>query len=174
MVDTLNAFGEAPRPCLVPQRWLSLLVRPHRCQRPMSVAIWQTAFGFLLQIFVGWTTRVRDPETMTGLWRALYPVAMNLLPLKVPAMCSGLGSYVYRMKPISDKFSAFTYEEALLRGDGTCIFLGAILGVLVDVLFLPEFNGPITAFEASLGPVVLAFVAGLSVNAFCCAFERFV
>jgi len=108
---------------------------------------------------------------VTDVGQALYFGGVDLLPLIVPAVSGGMGSRVVLTKLISDKLSAFTYEETLLRGDGTRIFLGAILGVLVDMLFSPEFTGQIAAGGASFGPVVLVFAAGLSVNGFYSAFE---
>ena len=78
------------------------------------------------------------------------------------------------MKLLSDKLSAFTYEEARLRGDGTRIFLGAILGVVVVMLFFPTFSEQMTMGELTFGPVATAFVAGFAVKSVYSAFERLV
>ena len=78
------------------------------------------------------------------------------------------------MKLLSDRLSAFSYDEARLRGDGTRIFLGAVLGVVIVMVLFPTFGERMTMGELTFGPVATAFVAGLGVNAVYSTFERMV
>ena len=64
-----------------------------------------------------------------------------------------------------------SFEEARLKGDGTRVFLGAMLGVIVVVLFFPDFGAEIQVGEVSFGPATAAFLAGLGVKPVYGAFE---
>ena len=76
------------------------------------------------------------------------------------------------MKRLSDRLFEMAYEEARVKGDGTRIFLGSMLGVVIVVLFFPEFGGQIEAGDVKFGPATAAFVAGLGVKPIYGAFEE--
>ena len=81
-----------------------------------------------------------------------------------PAIWGGIGACVFLMKRLSDKLFEMAYEESRLRGDVTRIVLGAMLGVVVVVLFFPDFGEQIQLGDAGIAPVTAAFVAGLGVK----------
>lgn len=174
VLDTWGVHNQKSQKWWNIHRWLFLLFNPKRYQRSFTVAIWLSVFAFLLQIFTGWAGRIGDPDTLSVASRLLYYVVDDMLPLLVPAVCGGIGSCVFLMKLLSDKLSAFAYEEARLKGDGTRIFLGAILGVVVVLLFFPTFSEKVVLGEATFGPVAAAFVAGFGVKPIYSAFERVV
>ena len=64
------------------------------------------------------------------------------------------------------------YEEARVKGDGTRIFLGSMLGVVIVVLFFRDFGTQIQDGAVSFGPATAAFVAGLGVKPVYGAFEE--
>ena len=74
-------------------------------------------------------------------------------------------------KRISDKLFEMAYEEARMRGDLTRVFLGAMLGVVVVVLFFPSFGEQVLFGESGWAPGMAAFIAGLGVKPVYAAFE---
>ena len=104
-------------------------VSPRRCERPLTIAIWLSALAFVLQVFIGWAGRVGEAAALGGTGDLLYHAAIDLLPLLVPAVCGAIGSCVFLMKLLSDKLSAFTYEErdseATARGSFSAPFWGS-------------------------------------------------
>ena len=58
-----------------------------------------------------------------------------------------------------------------MRGDLTRVFLGAMLGVVVVVLFFPSFGEEALLGESGWAPGMAAFIAGLGVKPVYAAFE---
>ena len=148
-----------------------LLVRPKRHQRSLTTALWLLFLAFFLQISAGWASRISDPILLSDNCRFLYYLIHDSLPLLLPAVWGSIGSCVFLMKRITDKLFVYAYEEAKLRGNGTRILLGAILGILVVQLFFPNIEENLFLGEIRLGPMTIAFVAGLGVKPVYTAFE---
>ena len=171
--SVLDTWGERDQPAgrwWNLRRWLLVLFAPKRHQRPLTVAIWLSAWAILLQYLTGWAERINEPGALEGMRLVLYHVIGDLAPLLIPAVWGGIGACVFLMKRISDKL-AFAYEEARLRGEGTRIFLGAIFGVLVVQVFFPAYGDNVIVGDINLGPMAAAFVAGLGVKPIYAAFE---
>lgn len=143
-----------------------------RFLRPFAMAAALAVAGLMLQVFVTWTKW--DPAAREGDVPVPDVVADDLLALVVPAVCGGFGSSVYLIKVLSDKLAAFAYEEARLTGDGTRVFLGAALGVVVAMMFFPESHGRFEVADITIGPVVASFLAGFGVEPVFAVFERVV
>ena len=106
---------------------------------------------------------------ITGTSQALVELHKTLIAAKVlllPLVWGALGTCTFLMKRISDKLSAFAFEEARARGMGTRVFLGAILGLIVVELLAKELGG--------FPKYLIAFMAGLGVKPVYAAIEGLV
>lgn len=142
-----------------------------RRKRPLRFAACLAASALFLQWLVAWAGRVSDPKALEWYLVPGYGLATDLAPLLIPAAWGGMGACIFLMKKLSDKLGDFAFEEIRLKGDGTRIFLGAILGVAVVQIFFPSYSANLQVGEISFGPTTTAFVAGLGVKPIYAAFE---
>ena len=139
--------------------------------RPMVIGVFLFLFELVLEVLMDWTGRVSDPSTLSAFRAVVYALVGTLSTFLVPAVWGGLGACVFLAKRISDKLFEMAYEEARMRGDLTRIFLGAMLGVVVVVLFFPNFTEQLRLGESDWAPGMAAFIAGLGVKPVYAAFE---
>lgn len=139
--------------------------------RPMVIGILLFVFALIFEILIQWRGGVSDPSKLVGISAFAYPVIGTLSTFLVPAFWGGIGACVFLTKRISDKLFNMAYEQARVRGDGTRIFLGAMLGVVIVVLFFPDFSDRITLGQVNLAPATAAFIAGLGVKPIYAGFE---
>ena len=139
--------------------------------RPMVIGILLFVFALIFEILIHWRGGVSDPSKLVGISAFAYPVIGTLSTFLVPAFWGGIGACVFLTKRISDKLFDMAYEQARVRGDGTRIFLGAMLGVVIVVLFFPDFSDRITLGQVNLAPATAAFIAGLGVKPIYAGFE---
>lgn len=147
---------------------------PYICatrNRPVVVGVFLFLCALILEVLIDCYGRVSDPIPPTETTNYLYFLVGTLSTFLVPAVWGGIGACVFLTKRISDKLFEMAYEEARLRGAGTRIFLGSMLGVVVVVLFFPNFGEQIRLGEVNLGPATAAFIAGLGVKPVYAAFE---
>ena len=139
--------------------------------RPTVIGVGLFALAMTFQVLEDWSGNVSDPSTLTGVQALGYTVIGALYEFVAPAIWGGIGACVFLMKRLSDKLFEMAYEASRLRGDVTRIVLGAMLGVVVVVLFFPDFGEQIQFGDAGLAPVTAAFVAGLGVKPVYAGFE---
>jgi hypothetical protein len=144
-------------------------VSPRR--RPLYIGLCLFALALVFELLANWAGGVSDPSTLTGIRSLVYSAVDALGTFLIPATWGGIGSCIFLTKRLSDKLFDMAYEEDRLKGDGTRIFLGAMLGVIVVVLFFPDFSEKIQVGEVSFGPATAAFLAGLGVKPIYGAFE---
>lgn len=87
-----------------------------------------------------------------------------------PLVWGAIGTCAFLMKRISDKLSAFAFEEARARGMGTRVFLGAVMGLMVIEIINASDSESLKAFPVYL----IAFLAGLGVKPVYAAIEGLV
>ena len=177
ILDTMAETGRQYRAWW--ERLLVVLFIPMRHQRPLCGSIWLFVAALIMQILTGWTDRVETnadghPQNLGGLLHLPYWAVRDLQPLLVPFIWGGLGASVFLMKRVSDRLSELAYEKVRLKGDGTRIFLGAILGLLVVQIFTQAPGDGSNVGGVNLTQVTLAFVAGLGVKPVYAAFEALV
>ncbi len=156
--------------CLPPEGWRKRLRMPRR--RPLTAGIILLAAAFILEIFVTWAGDVLDTRTLGWFSRKLYLAVTALGPFLIPVCWGGIGSSIFLMKRLSDKLFDMAYEESRVKGDVTRIFLGAMLGAIVVVVFFPDFSEQVENGDKTFGPATAAFLAGLGVKPVYAAFER--
>ena len=139
--------------------------------RPMVIGLILFVFALTLEVLIHWRGGVSDPSTLTGIKAFAYLLIGTLSTFLVPAFWGGIGACIFLMKRISDKQFDMAYEKARVRGDGTRIFLGAMLGVVVVVLLFPNFSDRIILSKVNLVPATAAFIAGLGVKPIYAGFE---
>ena len=139
--------------------------------RPMGIGIALFLLVMVFEVLMDWTARVSDPSTLAWYEAVAYALVGTLSAFLVPAAWGGLGACVFLAKRISDKLFEMAYEEARMRGDLTRVFLGAMLGVVVVVLFFPSFGEQVLFGESGWAPGMAAFIAGLGVKPVYAAFE---
>ena len=141
--------------------------------RPLAIGVILFAIALMLELLTGWAGQISDPakQLTSGLQKFGYAVVDSLSSFLIPAAWGGIGGCIFLTKRLSDKLFEMAYEEARVKGDATRIFLGAMLGVIVVVLFFPKFGEQIQVGEVNLGPATAAFLAGLGVKPVYTAFE---
>ena len=139
--------------------------------RPMGIGVVLFLLVLVLELLMDWAARVSDPGALTGYRAFAYALVGTLSTFLVPAAWGGLGACVFLAKRISDKLFEMAYEEARMRGDLTRVFLGAMLGVVVVVLFFPSFGEQTLLGESGWVPGMAAFIAGLGVKPVYAGFE---
>ncbi len=179
VLDTMAKTGRQYRAWWDIRPLLVVLFTPMRHQRPLCSSMWLFVAALIMQILTGWTDRVETnsdghPQNLGRLFHLPYWAVRDLQPLLVPFIWGGLGASVFLMKRVSDRLSERAYEEARLKGDGTRIFLGAILGLLVVQIFTQAPGDGSNVGGVNLTQVTLAFVAGLGVKPVYAAFEALV
>lgn len=146
-------------------RWLA----PYR---PTRIGSFLFFFVLVLEMLMSWAAGVSDPGMLSPSESFVFALVTTLYTFLASAAWGGLGACVFLAKRITDKLSKMAYEEARMRGDVTRVFLGAMLGVVVVVLFFPSFGEQALVDGKSgwsLG--IAAFVAGLGVKPVYAAFE---
>lgn len=139
--------------------------------RPMVIGLMLFISALITEVLIQWRSGVSDPSTLTGFQAFAYLLIGTLSTFLVPAFWGGIGSCIFLMKRISDKLFDMAYEKARVRGDGTRIFLGAMLGVVTVVLLFPNFSDRIILGKVNLAPATAAFIAGLGVKPIYAGFE---
>ena len=139
--------------------------------RPMVIGIGLFALVLVLEVLMDWAARVSDPGTLSVFQAWGFALVTTLSTFLVSAAWGGIGACVFLAKRISDKLFEMAYEEARMRGDLTRVFLGAMLGVVVVVLFFPSFGEEALLGESGWAPGMAAFIAGLGVKPVYAAFE---
>ena len=139
--------------------------------RPMALGIVLFVLVLVIEGLLRWSGDVSDRAALAGREAVGHLIINTLATFLVPALWGGLGTCIFLMKRITDTLLAKAYERARMRGDGTRIFLGAMLGVVVVVLFFPNFGEHSVVGEMRLGPATAAFIAGLGVKPVYAAFE---
>ena len=152
--------------------WLSCLLKPQH--KPLRYVIFFLIAAMALELLTGWAGREKAPEELEGYFKIQYYVVIDLAHLLVPAFWGAIGACVYLMKRISDKLGKLAYEQSRQQGNGARILLGAILAVvMVEIIFSTQSQS-MTAGDANLGPMALAFAVGLSIKPIYSAFETMV
>ncbi len=141
--------------------------------RPLTIGIFLFGAAMLLELLTGWAGNISDQTTQLQslLQKIGYAVVESLSAFLIPAAWGGIGGCIFLTKRLSDKLFEMAYEESRVKGDATRIFLGAMLGVIVVVLFFPTFSDQIQVGDVSFGPATAAFIAGLGVKPVYAAFE---
>ncbi|MGO1118645.1 hypothetical protein ACTL6U_08070 [Rhodovibrionaceae bacterium A322] len=140
--------------------------------RPIVIGFLLFIGAMGLELLANWATGINsDSQLNSPLKRLLYAVDLSLMTFLLPAVWGGIGACVFLMKRLSDKLFDQAYESSKVKGDMTRIFLGAMLGVVVVVLFFPEAADVETLGNFTFGPASAAFIAGLSVKPVYAAFE---
>jgi len=99
-------------------------------------------------------------------YNELHATLLSAKKLLLPLVWGALGTCTFLMKKLSDKLSAFAFEETRARGMGTRVFLGAILGLIVVELVREQLGVP-PAFPVYL----VAFLGGLGIKPVYAAIE---
>lgn len=134
--------------------------------RPLWIGVLLFVAALLLEMYavkLGVTSIAEDV-----VWHA---ISLSLVQFLIPACWGGLGACVYLIKRLSDLLADFAFDENQLRGDTTRIFLGAMIGAIVVVIFFPEFGERIAVGNVSFGPATAAFLSGLGTRVVYGAFE---
>ena len=150
-------------------RFLPWLFAPRN--RPGVIGAALFAMALFFEVLMSWSGGVSDPGELTGIWTFGYYLIGALSTYLVPAAWGGIGACIFLMKRLSDKLFELAYEEARQRGDVTRIFLGAMLGVVIVVLFFPDFGEQLQLGSVNLAPRSVAFIAGLGVKPVYAGFE---
>lgn len=139
--------------------------------RPLRVGIILFLSALVMELAAAWAGSLSTTEGYSPNKIRFYRSTIVLAPFLIPAAWGGIGSCIFLMKRLTDRLGELAYEESRLKGDGTRIFLGAMLGVIVVVLFFPNFNSNIQVGTVSFGPATAAFIGGLGVKPVYAAFE---
>lgn len=138
--------------------------------------IWITIFWGILFFFLAAGTKILSnlyaatPELADKAdW--LYMFHQLVLVYLFPFFWGGVGACIYLMKTLGDKAAQSTFDPRKLRGQGTRIFLGAIMGAVVVHLFYPNVQVLSEQF-AGIGPAGVAFLTGMGVKAIYGALEK--
>jgi len=140
-------------------------------RRPLIIGLILFAGVLFLEFASTWTAKVSDPLVLEGAKFQAFEVIVVLSPFLIPAFWGGIGSCIFLMKRLTDRLAELAYEESRVRGDGTRIFLGAMLGVIIVVLFFPDFDKSLQIGDVKFGPAMAAFLGGLGVKPVYAAFE---
>ncbi len=141
---------------------------------PVLIGIGLFVLALVVEYMIAWTGRIPDTvQEPSGNYSFIYHATLNLAPFVVPAIWGAIGACVFLSKRISDLLYAMSYEVNKMQGIIPRIFLGAILGfITVFLLFdTSEVLKPVAIGDVKIGPIVAAFVAGLSVKPIYRGFE---
>jgi len=114
-----------------------------------------------------WLANIPSPDG--GYLEDLEEIHRNFLKPLESFSWGGLGACVFIMKRIWDLNSSRTFEQNQFNGWGIRILLGAILGAVVERLFIAEIDEGV-----GMQINVLAFLTGVGVKAFYGAIERII
>lgn len=132
---------------------------------------WGTLFFFLAaatQILSNWYAAF-EPALANDDW--IFRFHQYVLVYLFPFFWGGVGACIYLAKSLGDKAAASTFDSRKLRGQGTRIFIGAIMGAVVVHLFYENVSELATGFSG-IGPAGVAFLTGMGVKAIYGALEK--
>lgn len=109
------------------------------------------------------------PEPEAGWELHLGRFHSYVLTYLSPFFWGGLGACVYLAKRLSDKAHEQTFDGALLQGYQTRIWLGAVLGAIVQYIYEPS---SLTTSEVNLDANAVAFLTGVGVKVVYGGIER--
>ena len=140
--------------------------------------IWVTIFWGILFFILAATTQIlsnwyasAEPGSVNDDW--LFRFHQFVLVYLFPFFWGGVGACIYLAKTLGDKAAQSTFDSRKLRGQGTRIFIGAIMGAVVVHLFYENVTELATGF-ASLGPAGVAFLTGMGVKVIYGALEKII
>lgn len=110
------------------------------------------------------------PVPDAGFYHGLSNVHSHVLTLLSPFFWGGLGACVYLLKKLSDFASEQKFDPVLLKGYQTRIWLGALLGAVVQYIFFDAEN--ITSTKVMFGANAVAFLSGVGVKVVYGAIEK--
>jgi hypothetical protein len=102
-------------------------------------------------------------------WFLLYQYGLD--PLR-PLFWGGLGSCVFLLKRLSDFAADSTYTRDKIHGWNTRILLGAVLGGILQYIFVPKVQAGGGTEAVQLGANAVAFLAGVGVKVVYGAIEK--
>ena len=111
-------------------------------------------------ILNNWLGDIVIPEE--GRLRCLYNFYAYILDPLSPFIWGGLGSCVYLLKSLSDYAGDRSFDKCKLHGWHTRVWLGAILGAVMDRIFT---RTGIAEEHLNLGADAIAFLTGVGVKA---------
>ncbi len=141
---------------------------------PILLGIGFFVIALIFEYLKAWVGGISDPENeLTGIAGFIYEATRSLVPFVVPALWGAIGACTFLAKRISDKLFEMSYEVNRMQGIAARIFLGAILGLVIDILLFGT-GGTVDSLavgELKMGTIVAAFTVGLSVKPIYQAFE---
>ena len=111
-------------------------------------------------ILQNWLGDIVIPEE--GRLRCLYNFYAYILDPLSPFIWGGLGSCVYLLKSLSDYAGDRSFDRCKLHGWHTRVWLGAILGAVMDRIFTKT---GLAEEHLNLGADAIAFLTGVGVKA---------
>lgn len=110
------------------------------------------------------------PVPEGGFDRTLSYIHSHVLTFLSPFFWGGLGSCIYLLKRLSDLAGDQSFDATLLKGYQTRIWLGALLGAVVQFIFFNDAN--ITQTKVMLDANAVAFLSGVGVKVVYGAIEK--
>ena len=141
---------------------------------PIALGIGFFAIALAFEWLKAWAGEISDPINELGaIARFVYEATRSLAPFIVPALWGAIGACTFLAKRISDKLFEMSYEVNRMQGIAARIFLGAILGLITDILLFGTGStvDPVAVGELEMGTIVAAFIVGLSVKPIYQGFE---
>ncbi len=177
--DSKGEFGSEPGAQAAGGTGLDNLMKRAFRPRNRPLLLGVTLF-FSVAVFEGILLLTSSDSEYAQLNQTLQGAKKLLLLL----VWGAIGTCIYLMKMLSDKLSAFAFEELRARGMGTRVFLGAILGLIVVELIGTQIGTEPNAAADSAGPAasvatgfpiyLIAFLAGLGIKPVYAAIEGLV
>ena len=142
-------------------------------RRRLPVVLGVVFFGFalLFQVLDTWTKSVLGRDGAAGGTDGISPEQLcatllaSCIPLLVPVAWGALGACTALAKRVSDRLSAMSFEKNRMQALTARIFLGAALGLVLDILVFVEGGSAAGNGESlGFGPIAGAFLAGLFVQ----------
>jgi len=140
--------------------------------------IWVTIFWGIVFFFLAATTQIlsnwyADAKLPAADADWLFMFHQLVLVYLFPFFWGGVGACIYLAKTLGDKAAESTFDSRKLRGQGTRIFLGAIMGAVVVHLFYENVTELSKDF-GGVGPAGVAFLTGMGVKAIYGALEKII
>lgn len=144
--------------------------RFERATRPLK--IWTLIFLFLAvgnEVLKAWLGDIPEPEE--GWLLDLVNLRRYALEYFVPFFWGALGSLAYLLKRLSDIAEEQTFDQSLSRGWAIRVFLGAMLGGIVQFIYDPSV---LTEGMGGFKPtaIALGFLTGVGVKVVYGAIEK--
>lgn len=148
-----------------------------RCKKkylPIACGIIFFVIALAMEWLKAWAGEVSDPANELGAFTSiLYDATRSLAPFVVPALWGAIGACTFLAKRISDKLFEMSYELNRMQGIAARIFIGAIFGLMTDILVFGTGGAvdPVAVGEMEMGTIITAFIAGLFVKPIYQGFE---